>query len=200
MGIRTDWQRGTQSNSLSTGFTELHWWHARHNEELLPSMWGVVSSNVAWSIATWSWTPETHTDTLSLYIFTLSSHCRHKPVSLTKILGLTVFGLEFSLLERSITDFYYFLSVLKGEQGQTCSCSVNMLEFRDRRKQTYFSSAVWAAMRVRSDLSARGQPDRLEDRWERECQKNQTENMMSWVWVRERVRGGLGNTHSKDRS
>lgn len=47
-------------------------------------------------------------------------------------------------------------------------CSVNMLEVRDRRKQTYFSSAVWAAMRVRSDLSARGQPDRLEDTLERE--------------------------------
>lgn len=31
------------------------------------------------------------------------------------------------------------------------------------RKHTYFSSAVWAAMRVRRDLSARGQPDRLED-------------------------------------
>lgn len=46
-----------------------------------------------------------------------------------------------------------------------------MLEVRDRRKQTYFSSAVWAAMRVRSDLSARGQPDRLEDRLERERQK-----------------------------
>lgn len=29
--------------------------------------------------------------------------------------------------------------------------------------QTYFSSAVWAAMRVRRDLSARGQPDRLQD-------------------------------------
>lgn len=54
-----------------------------------------------------------------------------------------------------------------------------MLELRDRRKQTYFSSAVWAAMRVRSDLSARGQPDRLEDRLERERQKNQTENMTS---------------------
>lgn len=29
--------------------------------------------------------------------------------------------------------------------------------------QTYLSSAEWAAMRVRRDLSARGQPDRLEE-------------------------------------
>lgn len=33
---------------------------------------------------------------------------------------------------------------------------------RSRSEHTYFSSAVWAAIRVRSDLSARGQPDRLE--------------------------------------
>lgn len=49
-----------------------------------------------------------------------------------------------------------------------------------RQRQTYFSSAVWAAMRVRSDLSARGQPDRLEDR-EREregdCQETRDLNL-----------------------
>ena len=34
---------------------------------------------------------------------------------------------------------------------------------KQKDENTYLSSAVWAAMRVRSDLSARGQPDRLED-------------------------------------
>lgn len=83
-----------------------------------------------------------------------------------------------------------------------------MLEVRDRRKQTYFNSAVWAAMRVRSDLSARGQPDRLEDRLEREHQKKQTENKMSeYEWRKEPepeldywARTGLGTTHREDRT
>lgn len=56
-----------------------------------------------------------------------------------------------------------------------------MLEVRARPKQTYFNSAVWAAMRVRSDLSARGQPDRLED--QRKVRKRTSER-------KNRLRGG----------
>jgi len=43
---------------------------------------------------------------------------------------------------------------------------------REKIKQTYFSSAVWAAMRVRRDLSASGQPDRLEDKFRVEELRN----------------------------
>ena len=46
---------------------------------------------------------------------------------------------------------------------------------RSERKHTYFSSAVWAAMRVRRDLSARGQPDRLEDEEENQKASVRTE-------------------------
>lgn len=99
------------------------------------------------------------------------------------------FCLDVSVLQWSMIDFDYLILVFEEEQGQSWSCRLSsqwQVKVRDRRKQTYFSSAVWAAMRVRSDLSARGQPDRLEDRLERkrererECvSENQTKNRMS---------------------